>query len=301
MKRLDPSDYLRAPVMDVDPAAAREFDAMFDRALARGENSVISYTSDRPKHEFLTYLVERRGLLMHGSNRTALDVLKPRTQTNYLGRPVRAVFATADGLWPMFFAVLDREIYEGSLRNGCFWVTNSDGARQKCYHFSINAAMLEREPWNDGMIYLLSREGFQQERDPQGELLEEWVSEKPVRPLARLPVAPQDFPFLRQVQGHDEAALERLERAPGDLFTGFAHLTELDDGYAVSYTGDRAWDAMLMEFVRQQRQESPDLGYEIAFDSHEGPIWLRLRGPAGAKDAIRDKLHSFLDARNVPG
>ena len=301
MKQLDPSDYLRAPRLEFDAAAAREFDALFDQALVRGDNAIIENASDRPKHEFLTYLVDRRGVLMHGSNRTALEVIKPRLQTNYLGWPVRAVFATADGIWPMFFAVLDREIYEGSLRNGCFWVTDADGARQKCYHFSINAAMLEREPWNDGMIYILPRDGFRQERDTQGEPLEEWVSETPVRPLARLPVAPTDFPFLRQVQGHDEAALERLESAPGDLFTGFAHLTELADGYAVSYTGDRAWDAKLMEFVRRQRAESPDLRYEIAFDPHGGPIWLRLRGPAEAKDVIRDKLHSFLDARNVPG
>jgi hypothetical protein len=121
-----------------------------------------------------------------------------------------------------------------------------------------------------------------------------------VRPLARLAVAPDDFPFLGHVQGHDERELARQESAPGAVFKGFQHLTELDDGYALSYDGDDQWDAKLVEFIRLHRRTTPGLTYELVFAPDDGPVSLRLRGPA-RKEAIKEKLHSFLDARNVPG
>ncbi|HUS13480.1 MAG TPA: hypothetical protein VM536_00490 [Chloroflexia bacterium] len=300
MKRIDPETYLQAPVVNWDADRVAFFEGMLADARSRGPGSVIAWQGAYPKHEFLTYLAECGGLLMHGSNRTAIRVLQPRSQVNYLGERVRAVFATPDGIWPMFFAVLDREVYEGSLRNGCFFVTDPAGETRKCYHFSINRELLPHQPWTEGMIYILDRAGFTRVHDLAGNPLEEWTSLAPVRPLARLPVAPEDFPFLAQVQGHDERELARLESAPGDLFKGFQHLTELEDGYALSYEGDEAWDAKLVEFIRLHRRTTPGLSYELVFAPDDGPIWLRLRGAAG-KDAIKEKLHSFLDARNVPG
>jgi hypothetical protein len=300
MKRLDPAHYLEAPDLELDPRKRATFDAMYQAALDQGPNSIIDYRADYPKHEFLAYLVKHKDVLLHGSNNGGISVLKPKWQTDYLGKPVKAIFATPDGIWPMFFAILDREVYQGSLRNGCFWVHDPEGDPHKCYHFSINAAALPHEPRTDGTIYVVPRDSFRRGRDLADQPLEEWTSTEPVRPLARLPVRPEDFPFLRQVEGHDEATLARLERAPDELFKGFHELAELEDGYELRYDGTAQWDAQLMEFIRRQRKQSPGLSYELVFEPEEGPIRLRLRGARGAKPEIQDKINSFLDARNTP-
>jgi hypothetical protein len=300
MKKLKPADYLKAPRWKNTKAIRAEWDRIFQAARDQGPNTLIDYTSDQPKAAFLSHLVAEHKVLIHGSNNPSIVQLKPKPQTDYLGRPVRVIFAAADGIWPIFFAVLDREIYEGTIRNGCFWVTARGGRRHKGYHFSINARLLKRDPWTDGMIYILPHDSFEQERDLADNPLEEWVSAQPVTPLARLAVTPADFPFLREVQGHEENHLERLEAGPAPLFKGFAELIDLPDGYAIRYTGDRAWDALLMEFIRAQRRATPALTYGLLFEPHDGPISLQLRGPEGMKDAIRDRLHTFLDARNAP-
>jgi hypothetical protein len=64
------------------------------------------------------------------------------------------------------------------------------------------------------MVYILPRDGFIQEAAQQVADAEivfpHWYSSKPTAPTARLSVQPSDFPFLRQVRGHDDATLEYL-------------------------------------------------------------------------------------------
>lgn len=42
----------------------------------------------------------------------------------------------------------------------------------------------------------------------------QWASLEAVTPLARIAVAPEDFPFLAEIRGHDDAYI--LERAKSD-------------------------------------------------------------------------------------
>jgi hypothetical protein len=44
--------------------------------------------------------------------------------------------------------------------------------------------------------------------------LTQWASLVPVTPLAKLPVGPEDFPFLAQIRGHDDKRL--FARATAD-------------------------------------------------------------------------------------
>src|SRR4051812_39680094 len=46
-------------------------------------------------------------VLFHGSNTRMIDIFEPRSQLTAHDRPVKAVFATPDPLWAMFFAVTD--------------------------------------------------------------------------------------------------------------------------------------------------------------------------------------------------
>ncbi len=144
-----------------------------------------------------------KDILLHGSTNKDLDVLEPRRQTDFSGRGVTAGFASGDGIWPMFFAIVDRSNVRGSLRNGCFVVTNLRGRTKRFYFFSINQEMLRRPSWTDGMIYVLPRAPFKQTSTGVVRFAE-WASEEPVRPLAKLPIGPKDFPFLNNVTGHAE-------------------------------------------------------------------------------------------------
>ena len=69
-----------------------------------------------------------------------LDILKPKIQGNFLGEEVNGVFASSDPLWAMFFALIDRDNYSGSLRNGSFLLSFPEGLNERYYFFSINQA-----------------------------------------------------------------------------------------------------------------------------------------------------------------
>jgi hypothetical protein len=69
----------------------------------------------------------------------------------------------------------------------------SGGAR--CLSFSVDAEALVRGRWRRGAIYALPRQTFED--------VGEWTSRVAVRPLLRLPVSPDDFPYLDQVWGFD--------------------------------------------------------------------------------------------------
>ena len=157
------------------------------RAFERG------VVDEFPKHEYLRWLVATADppVLLHGSAMD-IDVFEPREQTDWDGRATRAVFATSDGIWPIYFAIADRRRV-ASLRNGC--LPTLQGSR---YWFSVEPLPGATEVWRDGYVYVLPRAPFRQHV-----LGSEWASPVPVAPLARVPVRPQDFPFLDRVGRHD--------------------------------------------------------------------------------------------------
>ena len=157
-------------------------------------------------------------MLLHGSGRDDIDEFAlhhPHDKDPFADRP--AVFAASDGIWALFFAVVDRAVAT-SLVNASF-VAVDGSARASYYYFSVNADALDAEAWHDGTVYVLPRADFeQQEGEEHGGLWIEsnqWVSTRPVRPLARIDVTPADFPFISQVHGHDlEAVVARAEADP---------------------------------------------------------------------------------------
>ena len=136
--------------------------------------------------------VEARHLLLHGSNRLGVEQFEPREQGDFAGRPVCAVFATDDEIWPMYFAVVNRERV-GGLINSCGHVSR-DGVRRSRYLFAIRADPADPASWRDGAVYAFSRAPFVQQTQPR-----EWLSFVAVEPLVEVPVSPGDFPFLADV------------------------------------------------------------------------------------------------------
>jgi hypothetical protein len=155
------------------------------------------------KVDLLVYLEEEKQMLFHGTNQAEIKLLNPVNRENYRGEKIDAVFASGDPIWAMFFAILDREGYQGSLRNGSF-ILSCDGVDcERYYFFSINNEMVVNHPWKTGMVYITLRDSFTQTNN--GIIrFDEWASEKPVIPLAKLDISPSDFPFINQVSAHHE-------------------------------------------------------------------------------------------------
>ncbi len=189
------------PRLALDAAKRAAFDAKAADVLAAG-GSNIPWDLPWPVHEFTRYLVQRYPVLLHGTPRAGVECLEPAPQTLFDGRRVTAVFATDDGTWPLFFATLDRSKHEGpySLRNAAM-VVERPGSERRYYLFSMDRGLRASGVFGPGVVLVLPREPFA----PAGSGVvrwPEWVSERPVRPLARIEVGPHDFPFAGRIAVH---------------------------------------------------------------------------------------------------
>jgi hypothetical protein len=218
-----PPYFLPRPALDLSPAKTQAFDRLFAEMNAL-PGRVIDYQLPYPKWQFLSYLGEMHPVLFHGSQNHAIEKLEPRQP-----RDIRefsnqlAVYASDDGIWSMYFAINDRQKYGMSLVNSCFRFQEAPGTlSDPFYFFSITASALAQSPWCTGMIYILPRANFIVEPPQQHHgidiVLSHWVSPLPALPLARLPIGPQDFPFLGQIRGHDDALLFARAQADPDGF-----------------------------------------------------------------------------------
>ena len=211
-----PGYWLRSPVASESTEPA-EFDALLDHALAAGPEVTIDYSLAAPKWQFLQHAVDRGDILLHGSSNPDIRLFEPRKADDVREFGDRAaVYAAADSIWPLFFAVLDRREKPFIVNAAIRVLTDPE---QSLWFFSVTDSVLASEPWREGTIYLLPREGFEDDavldvgnvriRSLQA------ANPRPVRPLARLAVTPADFPFLDYVRGHDDALIaERAEENP---------------------------------------------------------------------------------------
>ena len=205
---------LSAPELDFNEQKTRIFENIYETSC-RGKGTVtIDYNCEFPKHEFLCYLVENKNVVLHGSNEKKLRSLVPlrRSLDSRQVGNLNAIYASSDGIWPIFYAVWDRRCF-GETNNSCFWAKDSEGKLRKYYAFFLASHGEEREAtdercWTDGMVYILPRDSFNRLVDDAGNQLEEWASTQPVQALARLPVSPHDFIFL------DEVVISEKKLAP---------------------------------------------------------------------------------------
>lgn len=174
---------VEGPRLEVGAERAAAYDAL----LAKGGE--IDYRLPYPRHEFLSYAVERHGLLAHGSCAPLIEEFEPRP-ANEAGAVQLGVHGASDGIWPLYFATVSRGRHPGPqvLVNGCMHTRRGDRLR-RYYFFAISNDPEDPITWTDGIVYLLPRATFRRLR------AEEWLSEVAVRPLAWLRVGPDDFPF----------------------------------------------------------------------------------------------------------
>lgn len=213
-----PDYWLTRPNLNFDERISSAFDELLDSALSRGECPTIEYTLPWPKWQFLCHLADHRDIALHGSGNSNITLFEPRQSNdlNAFGNQ-QAVYAAADGLWAMFFAVVDRDRIT-SITNACVRLADAMGQLYGPYYvFSISQSALPQQPWRTGTVYLLPRNTFiTQPSMAFGSYqvhIAQLASVAPVQPLAKLTVTPEDFPFLTQIRGHDDRRLQEYATA----------------------------------------------------------------------------------------
>ncbi len=199
---IDIAGATEGPPYVIDAARREAFEELIQAAKS-GDGSLTSSSCPYPMHELLTYLVVEHGLLLHGSNDADLTELEPRPASDYRTE-LLAVVATDDGIWPIFYAVLDRRQrnvdHEGgtdgdevNVFTACTQLGRAPRMR-RFYMFAVfGADPRESTAWTRGAVYALPRESFRREWG------NEWVSDVPVRPVLRVLVGPDDFPLRGSV------------------------------------------------------------------------------------------------------
>lgn len=219
-----PNYFQQRPPMDLDQETVRAFERLYTRYVADGDGREIEYSLDAPRWQFLCYLADTKDVVLHGSGHRDIVEFEPRQSNDVeeFGNR-KAVYAASDGLWPMYFAIANRDGGVTSLLNACFRVIGKDGSKSEPYYFfSINDDAMQHEPWRNGTIYILPRATFEQQgREVRRELtteIQQAASLVPVKPLAKLAIQPSDFPFLSSVRAHDLAVLSERATSHPDGF-----------------------------------------------------------------------------------
>ncbi|MGO4542265.1 hypothetical protein [Paenibacillus sp. 2TAB19] len=167
-------------------------------ALTIKEGRLINDQLPFQKSRFLRYLSLNGNYVFHGSNNHNIECFEPREQTLYNGKMTKAVFASSDPIWSIFFAIFNRSRLIGSFRNGCIV------GRSKKYHFySINESTMKNKPWTEGMVYILPKDKF--EASGHGKVqFDEWICHEPVMPTGKLKVSMEDFHYRNRIATHKD-------------------------------------------------------------------------------------------------
>ena len=195
----------------------------FYRRLLAGED--VGGMLPVPLWQFLCWLTDSKGHLLHGSGHEDIGEFEPR-QSNDVDEfgNRKAVYAASDGIWPMFFAIVDRNRYAMTIVNAAIRLEGP--ATGSFYFFSLTDGVLAKQPWREGFVYVLPREGFEEQalRRSGDSVIHsnQWANLQPVEPLARLRVRPTDFPFLTEIRGQDDEMLAQRAAANPDGFPWLA-------------------------------------------------------------------------------
>ena len=82
----------------------------------------------------------------------------------------------------------------------------------------------------------------------------------------------------------------RKDAISRDLFAHVERVEELPDGFAYRFPAAEPWAAKVLDFVAVERRCCPFFTFEIVFEPHDGPLWLRLRGSAEVKAFVAAEL-----------
>jgi hypothetical protein len=279
--------------LELDELAAYEH--LLHELQEEPDGDWLELGGERPRWRFVEWLTRQDAVIFHGSPKDDIDVFRPvRTSVELMDHGgtgnLAAVYGTPFGLWAMWFAVLDRSQLRGSIRNGVLRWTDREGRAVDLYHFSVDHSHVGGDIWRSGTLYLLPCDSFRPSPFfPGGPDSSEWASPEEVRPLKRLAVDPEDFPFRDEVGGHDDSELIRAEEVAEVVLDRARSASRLEDGFALSLTWDDELAAVFDEYLALTAKYTPDV--ERRLSSREGgEATLEIRGSAGFLQSFEASL-----------
>jgi hypothetical protein len=217
-----PDYWLQRPKININSKTRSDIDHLLESVKIAREITNINYSFPIPKWQFLCYLCDKNAIVLHGTGDPKIKVFEPRKSNdlNEFGAQT-AVYAAGDGLWAMFFAILDRDHHSMATSNACIRLVNEAGITGEAHYvFAISHAALLQQPWRKGMVYLLPNETFINQPSLRfGQFtvqVPQLASLVPVKPFARLEVTPEDFPLLNDIRGLDDTRLSEYGQAMQD-------------------------------------------------------------------------------------
>jgi hypothetical protein len=105
------------------------------------------------------------------------------------------------------------------------------------------------------------------------------------------PVATAQDEVIACLLSEREAAI-RGEELAGGIFAAVEEVAELPEGYSYRFPSDGSQLEPLLKFIAAERRCCPFLTFELAFEPHGGPLWLRLRGSPQVKACIAETFKS---------
>lgn len=289
-----PGSGLRAPALSVSEVTAERYREVLERILASPDGHLLNEDLPTPPAPFVQWLMAQDAVIFHGSNRTDIDEFVPVRSSMELydtgGRGnLGAVYGTHDGLWSMFFSVIDRGRLRGSIRNGVMRY-GARGRSIDLYHFSVHHECLDEAPYTTGALYLMPRDRFERlPFYPGGPPSNEWACREPVAPLARLTIEPEDFPFLHQIGGHDDGPLIEFGEVGDEVYDGLVSAERTATGFAIVTTSD---PELVSRFIEMSARFYPDVTREAT--SIEGGIRISMTGPPAFVDSLGKRLAPYL-------
>jgi hypothetical protein len=82
----------------------------------------------------------------------------------------------------------------------------------------------------------------------------------------------------------------RREELSRELFGGCEDVRELEDGYEFVFPGGAEWISELARFVAAERECCRFFAFELLFEPNQGPISLKMRGPAETKQFLAEQF-----------
>lgn len=169
------------------------FESLYQQITTSENVFVIENIEGQSKVDFLKFLADKGEFLFHGTNSAEIEELEPR-QANCRAKNfgnLNAVYATTDPVLPIYHSVFNRKYFSG---------VHSSGVKNDKYIFKIDGVFNDKKVWTDGCVYILDKSKFEQGTDDNGELIDEFASIEPVKPLVKMLVTPEDFPYLDEVE-----------------------------------------------------------------------------------------------------
>lgn len=100
--------------------------------------------------------------------------------------------------------------------------------------------------------------------------------------------SPKELPIACRLT--EEEQQKRREELSRELFSGRSSTEEFEDGYECAFPGGADWAEKLVSFVVYERECCPFFTFEMIFEPGGGQISLRVRGPEGAKEFVREEF-----------